>query len=52
MLTKEEVLKEIRRYAKKNDGKTPSEKVFYEYGEIGVHEPREHWANYFELLLF
>jgi len=51
MLTKEEVLKEIRRYAKKNDGKTPSEKVFYEYTGIGIHDLKKRgWAYYGELV--
>lgn len=50
MLTREEVLKEIRRYAKENDGKTPSEKNLYENTEIGIYDRMKYWSNYGELV--
>ena len=45
MKTKEEIVKEIRRYAKEN-GKTPSEKIFYEYAAIGIYNLKKYPIKY------
>ena len=51
MLMKEEILKEIQKCAKENGDKTPSEKKFYEYAGIGIHDLKKHgWAYYGELV--
>jgi len=42
MLTKEEILKEIQKWAKENGGRTPSEKILRE--EIGI--PKWNWISY------
>lgn len=42
MLTKEDILKEIQKWAKENGGRTPSEKILRE--EIGI--PKWDWINY------
>lgn len=51
MLTKEDILKEIQKWAKENGSKTPSEKIFYDYSEIGIYDLKKYgWANYGELV--
>ena len=50
MVTKEEIIKELQKYAKENGGKTPSEKVFYENTGVGVWDKMRHWSNYGELV--
>jgi Meiotically Up-regulated Gene 113 (MUG113) protein len=50
MLTKQEVLSEIRRYSKKIGGKTPSEKKLYENTEVGVYDRMRYWPNYGSLV--
>ncbi|MCX6737809.1 MAG: GIY-YIG nuclease family protein [Candidatus Parcubacteria bacterium] len=51
MLTKEAIIEEIRKYAKENCGKTPSEKIFYEHVGIGIYDLKKNgWANYGELV--
>ncbi|RJQ26487.1 hypothetical protein C4577_03185 [Candidatus Parcubacteria bacterium] len=50
MFTKEDILKEIRKVAKENGGKTPSEKVFYESTEIIRYNRMRYWPNYGELV--
>jgi len=50
MLTKEELLKKIRRYAKEN-GKTPSEKNFYDYTGVGIYDLKKlGWSYYGDLV--
>ena len=51
MLTKEEIIKELQRYTKKNSGETPSEKKFLENTGIGIMGRRKYWSNYGELVL-
>lgn len=51
MLTKEEILKKIKDCANENGGKTPSEKIFYEYTGIGVYDIKKYgYANYGEIV--
>lgn len=51
MITKEEILKKIKRWSKENNGKTPSEKIFYEYSEIALNDlHRCGWSNYGEFV--
>lgn len=51
MLTKEEILKDIQKWAKENGGKTPSEEVFCEYAGIKLHNLHKNgWTNYGELV--
>jgi hypothetical protein len=51
MLNKEEILRKIKRYAEENSGKTPSEKVFYEYADVGIYDlKRCGYAYYGELV--
>lgn len=51
MLTKEEILRKIKNYAKENSGKTPSEKIFYEYAGIGVYDIKKcGYAYYGEIV--
>ena len=46
MLTREQLLKKLLKYAEEL-GKTPSEKVFYDYAEIGIYDlKRCGYANY------
>ena len=50
MLTRENIKREILRCAE-GLGKTPSEKVFYEYAEIGIYDlKRCGYTNYGELV--
>ncbi len=51
MLTKQEIIKELQRYAKENGGKTPSEKVLFENTDVGITDRRKYWSNYGELVL-
>src|SRR5258706_5336550 len=52
MLTREEIIKQVQKWAKDNDGKTPSEKNFYEYADVGIYNLHKlGWANYRELVL-
>lgn len=51
MLTKEDIIKELRKYAKEIGDKTPSEKKFYENTSIGIMDRRKYWSNYGELVL-
>lgn len=52
MLTKEEVIKEVQKWAKENGGRTPSAKKFEEMTGIGQYELQEYsWSNYGELVL-
>lgn len=50
MLTKEEIIKELQKYAKELGNKTPSEKNVYENTSIGIMDRRKYWANYGELV--
>jgi len=51
MLTKEEILKLIRKRTKENGDKTPGQKNFYEYAEIGIYDLHKFgWSNYGELV--
>lgn len=51
MNRREEILKEVKKYSKENTGKTPSEKVFYEYSGLNVYDIKKFgWANYGELI--
>lgn len=51
MYSKEEILKKIKEWSKENDGKTPGEKVFYEYADFNVYQLHKlGWANYGELV--
>lgn len=52
MLTKEEIIKEIQKWAKENGGRTPSAIKFEEITGIGPYElPKYSWSNYGELVL-
>lgn len=52
MLTKEEILKIIQKWAKENRGRTPSAKKFEEITGIGSYELHKYsWPNYGELVL-
>ena len=48
-MTKEEILKEIRKYAK-DIGKTPGEKNFYKNTEVTAWDRMKYWPNYGELV--
>ena len=50
MLTKEQILNEVRRYSKKNGGKTPSEKKLFENTEVGIYDRMRYWPNYGSLI--
>lgn len=51
MLTRENILNKIQTLTKNNGGKTPSEKNFYEYVEIGIYDLHKlGWVNYGELV--
>lgn len=49
MLTKEEIINELQKYAREI-GKTPGEKNFYENTRIGIMNRRRYWSNYGELV--
>lgn len=52
MLTKEEIIKELQKYAKENGGKTPGEQNFYKYVGIGIYDLQKRgWSKYRELVL-
>jgi len=51
MLTKQEIIKKLQKFAKENGGKTPSEKVLFENTNIGIMGRRRYWSNYGELVL-
>jgi hypothetical protein len=52
MLTKEEIIKELRKITKENGGHTPAQKKFREITGIGPYElPKYSWANYGELVI-
>lgn len=51
MLTKQEIIKELQRYAKQNGGKTPSEKILFENTDVGITDRRRYWSNYGELVI-
>ena len=52
MLTKEQIIKEIQKYVKENNGNTPSEKKFYEYAQISLNDLHKlGWSNYRGLVL-
>jgi len=51
MKTKEEIIKDLQNYSKKNNGKTPSEKVFYDFTGLGIYDLRKYgWSCYGELV--
>lgn len=51
MLTNNEVTKKLRQCAEERGGKTPSEKIFYEYAGIGIHNLKKlGYSNYGELV--
>src|SRR3989338_3259740 len=51
MLTKQEIIKELQKFAKENGGKTPGEKVLFENTDIKIMDRRRYWPNYGELVL-
>jgi len=51
MLAKQEIIKELQKYTKQNDGETPSEKKFLENTGIGIMDRRKYWSNYGELVI-
>ena len=50
MVSREDILQEIRKVAKQNGGKTPSQKAFSENTDIGVYHWRKYWPTYGELV--
>lgn len=51
MLKKEDILNKIKKYADENSGRTPSEKVFYEYAGVGIYDLKKcGYAYYGELV--
>jgi hypothetical protein len=47
MITKEETLEKMKEWSRENNSKTPSEKVFFEYAEIGIHDLKKlGWSHY------
>lgn len=50
MLTKEEIIKELQKYARENGGKTPGEKAFFENTSVGIWDRMKYWPNYGELV--
>ncbi|KKS98531.1 MAG: hypothetical protein UV73_C0001G0052 [Candidatus Gottesmanbacteria bacterium GW2011_GWA2_43_14] len=49
MWTKQDIIKELQRYAKEI-GKTPSQKVFFDNTEVGIYDRMRFWPNYGELV--
>ena len=50
MLTKEEIIGELKRVTKENGGKTPGENFLYENSEIKRYDRMRYWPNYGELV--
>lgn len=50
MFIKEDIVKELKRLAKENGGKTPSEKFLYDNSDIKQYDRMRYWANYGELV--
>lgn len=51
MLTREDIIKKLQKYAKELGGKTPGEANFYESMNVGIMDRKKYWPNYGELVI-